>query len=106
MAEKALGIRTRGLLLLAAAIEFSSGAKAGTEAADRELAAVLHAHNQGGPAAKAATITMLSWPAAPSAKVKTSAGQPIIMAAGPAGIYEATSAGRFSPEVQGALDRV
>jgi YVTN family beta-propeller protein len=90
-----LGMRTRGLLLFAAAIVLSSRA-------------VLHPHMQGdGLTSKAATITTMNRPAAPTAKIKTGTSWPMVMmAGGPGGIYEETSAGRFSPAVQGALDRV
>ena len=88
-------MRTRGLLLLAAAIVLSSSA-------------VLHPHMQGdGLTSKAGAITMMNRPAAPTAKIKTGASWPMaMMVGGPGGIYEETSAGRFSPAVQGALDRV
>ena len=101
-------MRTRGLLLLAAAIVLSSRVEAGTEALDRALAAVLHVHNQGGAlASKAAAITITNWTPAPTAKIKAGASRPtVMMAGGPAGLYQETSAGHFSPAVQGALNRV
>ena len=149
MAERALGMRARRLLLTVAGIVLSiatahryclfcamengfgpqgqaDGFSAGTcehprrsigvvsraeariEAADRELATVPHAHNQGdGSPANAAGITTMNLPSAPATKMKRRANQPVVMMAQePGGVYERAAAGRFDPAVKGALDRV